>query len=535
MEVPDFQRNFSWELPFVETFWQDILSFSRRYPENTFREQEYFIGPVVLVTPRSGSPRKILDGQQRLATSTILLSVIRDSLREHGNSDAATRTQENYIAGFNDFRRAYTYHLTMNQYDREFFRREIQELRNSDGYIPPEPEQASHKLIRKARNYFLEQFGRMKNEFGQNTAGFLQWMIRIEEIVVNHLSLVFVDSETEDNASLVFETLNDRGIGLSAPDLLRNFLLSRALPAQREGIVDYWREILQIEEKAGVEDFLRHYWLSREGDVKARSLYREIKTNILDKNADSLTLSGDLQGEALVYEKIVTAEEEDTILKALLEGNSLLGAKATLPVILSTYAIGNLEQKRALVKDLVTLQIRHNTVGGLENNRLESFLFSLARELRTHADFTQARRKIKDFAPNDSQFQDRFKVAEITKSSAARYILMQIEYSKRLTGELQVASIARVNLEHIYPENPSGARLPNHNSIVDRIGNLTLFSRRLNTNIKNADFRIKRPLYQDSDFHITREVAAHNEWTEDTIARRQEEFSRIALSIWQFD
>jgi uncharacterized protein with ParB-like and HNH nuclease domain len=44
--VPEWQRNYSWETSEVDTFWQDILVFSQRYPGININDQEYFLGSV---------------------------------------------------------------------------------------------------------------------------------------------------------------------------------------------------------------------------------------------------------------------------------------------------------------------------------------------------------------------------------------------------------------------------------------------------------------------------------------------------------
>jgi hypothetical protein len=89
----------------------------------------------------------------------------------------------------------------------------------------------------------------------------------------------------------VFETLNDRGIGLSTPDLLRNLLLRRAPDEDtRKRIVAAWQTVLAINEEASVDEFIRHYWVSHRGDVKARKLYREIKDKVINENIESLAL-----------------------------------------------------------------------------------------------------------------------------------------------------------------------------------------------------------------------------------------------------
>lgn len=85
----------------------------------------------------------------------------------------------------------------------------------------------SHGLIRKARQYFTERVREESEKLGGGKAAFDR-NLRISRVLCDNMSVVAVTSTDEDNAAAVFETLNDRGIGLSTPDLLRNLLLRRA-------------------------------------------------------------------------------------------------------------------------------------------------------------------------------------------------------------------------------------------------------------------------------------------------------------------
>src|SRR5215208_4811437 len=239
--VPEWQRNYSWTTSEVETFWQDLLAFHELYPDENINDQEYFLGSIVMVD--NNVSHLLLDGQQRLATAAILVSVIRDSLA-HYNRDAATRTSTRYLTDFDDALNRNTYKVTLNRYDRDFFRREIMELRDS-GYEEPPASLNSHKLIRQARKFLNDKIEQKYKEIG-NPERSHQWALRILRVLTGHMSVVAVVSQDEDNASTVFETLNDRGIGLSTPDLVRNLVLRRAREDAREEIIDLWGIVLEI-------------------------------------------------------------------------------------------------------------------------------------------------------------------------------------------------------------------------------------------------------------------------------------------------
>ena len=152
--VPEWQRSFSWTTSQVETFWHDLLYFSDLYPAENIADQEYFLGSIVIVNNMSS--HLLLDGQQRMATSSILLSVIRDFLKRY-SQDASTRTQARYLSDFDDARNEFAYKITLNEYDRDFFRRAILEPRNAS-YSEPPAQLESHRLILRTRQYFVSIF-----------------------------------------------------------------------------------------------------------------------------------------------------------------------------------------------------------------------------------------------------------------------------------------------------------------------------------------------------------------------------------------
>ncbi len=534
IEVPEWQRSYSWTTEEIEAFWQDLVAFDAQYPDDNIIGEEYFLGSIVLVT--GGPTNLLLDGQQRLATATILLSVLRDARRQY-SGDAAARLQNKYISDFDDATSTTTHVLTLNVYDRDFFRSEIQDEPQSPP-VRPTPTLKSHGLIRKAREYFAERVVEESAKLGGGEAAF-QRNLRISRALCDHMSVVAVSSTDEDNAAAVFETLNDRGIGLSTPDLLRNLLLRRAPnDATRDRIVAAWQRVLAINEEASVEEFLRHYWVSNRGDVKARKLYRVIKDTIIAENIDSLAMSLDLAETAPVYRDIVRAREDDPELRRLLEGIRALGAKALYPALLSGYAAedeGGKEKLRLLASALVALFVRYNVIGGRETTVMETTVYQAAANLRSTKDFGAAVESLAALAPDAEDFINRFQRASVSRVATARYLLREIEHAKRQTQEVAVEGTDRVHVEHIYPQAPDGPKWPNHAQVINRLGNLTLLGKRLNTSIKNADFATKKTEgYAGSDIVMTKELLSLDTWDTEAIAKRQRELSDWIVDIWEF-
>jgi Protein of unknown function (DUF1524) len=239
-----------------------------------------------------------------------------------------------------------------------------------------------------------------------------------------------------------------------------------------------WQIVLAINEETSVDDFLRHYWVSRRGDVKARKLYREIKNTLINESIQSLPLSRDLAETAPVYRDIVRGREDDPDLRRELEAIRVLGAKALYPALLSGYAVAEGEagkqELRILAHALTTMFVRYNVIGGRETTVMETTVYEVAANLRQTKDFKAAVAALAELTPDANDFVVAFKRISVSRIATARYLLSEIEHAKRRTQEVLVEGADRVHVEHIYPLTPATQKWPNHASIVNRLGNLTL-------------------------------------------------------------
>lgn len=525
--VPDWQRNYSWSNEHVETLWTDLVRFSDRCGETI--KDEYFFGSVVLVVTNNNL--LLLDGQQRLATSTILLSAIRNKVASL-DDEIAAYIQNSFLSHTDPIEKKMVHKLRLNVYDRTFFQRLISEKREV-GYLVPQPEMASHRLIAAALAFFEAAIdSRLEGKTDQESK---EWLTRILGALCTNFTMIAAYSANEDSAAEVFETLNDRGIGLSTPDLLRNLVIRRALDNQQNEIVKYWESVIAFQSDVEIKAFLRHFWISKYGDVKSQSLYREMKNRILDENICSMALSIELNETANLYRRLKRADDdnEEVAEQLAVIGDLGSGASILYPSIISIFLALTADEVLTPLSALIHIFVRDGIIGSVENSVLENKFHKAARDLRNHRNAKTFCADIARGALNDDDVRHRFARLSLTQNGQRRYILRRIEIAKRATGELNVNSPSRVHVEHIYPQTPQvGARLNNHDRLINRIGNLTLLDKRINSAIRNAGFAAKKEHYGVSEILITRALCDFEDWSEERITARQEEFAQLVPAIW---
>jgi Protein of unknown function (DUF1524) len=122
----------------------------------------------------------------------------------------------------------------------------------------------------------------------------------------------------------------------------------------------------------------------------------------------------------------------------------------------------------------------------------------------------------------------------VARVRSARYLLTAIEHHYRGTGEVRVEDPDMVHVEHVYPQRPGkGRRWQKHDVLLNRLGNLTLLSKRFNQSIRNGPFRTKKAkAYKGSDIKITQKLLSYSKWTEAQINDRQKWLADAAVKVW---
>jgi hypothetical protein len=529
IRVPDYQRDFSWKEEQISDFWTDLTGFDGDDPHAKLTGKEYFLGAAVLVN--NGTYHLLLDGQQRLATSTILLAALRDKIQEY-KADAAKQIHDQYITFEDQLTGERVFKIELNLFDRSFFRDYIQAFPRVDEI---KPAKNSHHLICKAYTYFQQRIAEGWEKAGGGKKGF-EWVAHLTMTLREHLVLVTVTSNNERSAAAIFATLNDRGIGLSTVDLIRTYVLQNTHETQREEILQCWDEIFSAcGTTIGAEALIRMSWVAQYGDVKARALYRIVSEALPDK-VSALDYSRRLRGDAMFYRQFRDGDTDDSELQEYWLAFRTLNFNAGFPALLAAHRKFTPEEQKRLAQSLISLVVRHNIVCSLDRARTESLAYSTAKRISDGGDCAAIIDDLRKASPPKELFEQGFANLKFSKAEQgiARFVLRALEARIAATGEVTVAGPDRVHIEHIYPQCPKeGERWEDHDLYLTRFGNLTLLGRRLNEQIKNSNFELKKQqAYQNTRLALTEALLQFESWSPQTVVTRQYELCQLAQEVW---
>ncbi|MGC9410735.1 DUF262 domain-containing protein [Streptomyces sp. DZ1-3] len=554
--VPDdSQRQYAWSKKEVDTYWEDIQKF--RIARETGKESasEYFIGPIVTITDEHVKSRSLLDGQQRLTTSTILIAVIRDILWRMGSPEAratANNMQRDYIARKAGRREPMEYFLVLSLFDRDFFRDFVQDWSETSGSArgAEESKRPSHKLIREAYLNFESKISNALSVFPDEDSR-LDWLDSLYECLIKGLVFVEIQTPTSSDANEVFETINSRGKDLSTVDLVRNFLMEKSREeASKQRVNDTWRVLLDnFEKREEIERFLRHFWVARHGDVKSHSLYATIRGELsaefsrIPQTYSPKVFAAELESASLRYVDLIHCstgiEDFD---RALLDIKAL-SADALHPLLLAASERNDYTQLQELIEACLSYYVRWTVIGERESTALEENIFGVAKEFSGGAGCSSIMRRVCGWIPDNDTFKSAFEEASLSKGSQARHILEKIEAhmrSKAGVDELVVAGPGKVRVDNIYPQQPEAdLRLDEHDAWVHRLGNLTLLSGRKNPSIVNQAYPEKSQSYAESAFLVSTSTgierlwdSGSGRWSTRGIRARQFEMAKMAVEVW---
>lgn len=581
--VPLFQRPYVWNMENQwAPLWRDVERLTKSLlSDPSAKQQSHFLGAVVVQQLQNpvGSlqARTVIDGQQRLTTLQLLLDALHAELLAVGALQPALRLEAlvRNPAAFCEHHED-QFKVWPTNRDRAAFN----DVMSAEPPISYAGLQHSGERLVEAHRYFAEQAREWLALDGPE--GVAKRADRMDHAVRELLQLVVIDLTADENAQEIFETLNARGAGLTAADLIKNFVFQRLMEqgVDVEAVYEqHWKEFetgfWEVEVSFGrlrysrSSIFLNHWLIARTGEeIVAREVFTRFK-NYADFEAgvSMSELVAQIRRASAVYRRFiegVTANNPIDRLQLYAYRSNTLESEVFKPVVLwlhdpeldpvppaqVTKVLDVLESwmvRRMLVRattnsytqiaaELVTQLLKGNR--GEAGDIVENYFAGQSVGSRYWPDDAEVTNELSELLA-----YQRLRRARL------RMVLEAIEDHRRgwkgaaegLGGE-RVAR-GKFHIEHIVPRrwqthwpiDAGSISESDRDKNVHTLGNLTLLSSRLNAKVSNAAWSIKRDALLEHDvLKLNGDLlgSAGDSWTDEKIRARTLAMAATIVDIW---
>lgn len=545
--IPRFQRPYSWDDENLNDFWNDVV---------VSHSDDYFIGSMVLFKKQK-QHYGVVDGQQRLTTITTLLCVVRDHFSKLELHDLAQGIHQ--LIERKD-RNNQDEFVLKTETSFPYFQEHIQKFNE-----PPELEleikseeknlKNAHKIFDKLVDATLNAIDKDPSIDPDQKKNLKQKkLIEIRDAIFD-LTLIFITLDNEDDAYLIFETLNTRGKDLALADLVKNHF-SKHMKAR--GAVDHakikWAAMLDTIYKSSteisVDNFIYHYWSSRYEAVPLKKLFPKIKKEITKAKAKNYldNLVSDAKIYRAIHETSFEWEKNESEVSDSLYALQMFKLAQPTPATMSlvrAYKDEKIKYKK--LRDAISaIENFHFVFTAITSSRssggISAMYSSFAIKLFNAKDSNESAKLISDFTsklrekrPSLEEFKVAFREVQYTNTNSkyknlVRYILekFSIHHSYKYPVDFDDLTI-----EHIHPQAKIGKGEWDEES-VGCIGNLIFLDQKMNGKLDQKSFEEKKQILIDNGYSLPEFVKNSEDWTPESVYENSEKMAEIAYNkIWK--
>ena len=550
--IPVYQRNYDWLIDNCNQLFSDLVKLSRS------NRCSHFFGSIVTSSADSSYNRLVIDGQQRLTTISLLLlagiKAVKDGVIEISEESKIDEAYEVFLkAKFCNSERKIK--LVPIENDRIAYDKIFNEEDSFD---------EDSKVTRNYRHFY--DLLTKKTQ----ALSFDQLLDAIER-----LQIISIELDSDDDAQLIFESLNSTGLALTEADKIRNYLLMSLTPEEQHMCFkNYWQKIEQATENQPTK-FLRDYLTIQQQlqrPVRQSNIYYEWK-KYMDGHERKEELVKMLD-YAHYYQQVTEAKLSTAKLSEKMRHICNIETDVTNVFFIQflKYASANnlLENEIFKVIDLVENYLARRIVCNMPGNALTQVFCALHKDvLKSIEEYSSAnvelgnsysdiltyhimRRDGNYQLPRDMQFVESIKTRDTYHMLKPFQIFLFERLENSVHGEYNdVATDMKkkdATIEHIMPQTLNGdwkAMLgDNFEEIQDKylhtFANLTLTG--INSELSNKPFEIKRdgkkigneiyPGYKNSKYRLTKNVTLCDKWTEIELQNRCNEIVATFLRLY---
>jgi len=527
--IPVYQRRYLWGKDQWDDLWSDIL--------NMEGDDDHFLGSVVVINPQHSvdiNQFEIVDGQQRLTTLSLLIAALRDRLLELGGDQEKAMGE-----GLYDY-------LHSSSMFKKGLPKLIPGKMDKDDFIAI----IDQKMKSVEESNMLEAYTFFKSKFEGVTD-----LVTLGTKILGALKVVLIQVVSHKDAFRLFETLNDRGLSLSAADLIKNYILSKASRTsedQLDEIVQMWDEIVELITGLDHLRFFRQVLLSKiEGVFSFNKLYDRYK-KVVDDTELIPSFVEELKEYALLYHQICKAETPSAAVNEKLRALHAVGAATSYTLLLQL--LKHQVAEKQLLSILLTIETfaLRRAICSWSTNNLDPIFNHLANNAPMDAGCAAYVRDYlmkPEHVPSDAEFIINLQNKSFRQDDQCKYMLERLEdYHADFSKEKTIADRSLVHIEHIMPktiksksskkefgdwEEYLGVEIAQHGAFVNKLGNLTLLGSSLNISASNNPFEEKKKNYEKSVILMTKQLTNMEKWDLAAIQTRTETLVTIAAGIWK--
>jgi len=531
MIIPIFQREYSWEKEQVRTLWEDINKLYKSVDKNG--SNTHFLGPIVRVEVSQSSvdTRRfyLIDGQQRITTLMILLSCLRNMIKEK-SKDIVRKIESGYLLNYEE-KKENKYKLIPSEGDRENFKKII------DGQID-----LTGSKLKNTFDFYTKKLNACIDKLD---------LEKLRGLIINNLILVNIDVDRNENPYLIFESLNAKGTPLTQADLIRNYIFMKIgdEEEQKRLYQNNWRPMELCLGKE-LEKFFWRYSLKEGTFVKIQRTYANLKSELEtneEKNAESELEK--LHKYSLFYKNIIDPVVEDNLeLRRRFVRHERWEIRTAYPFLLNIYkdySEGKISVDQFCeILDIIESFVIRRFFCKEPTNKLNTLFIGLYARLDHETLVDSLKLILKSDWPNNERFSEGIRTFPIYTSGAKKcsLILETIEESYRHKEPL---TFNKLQIEHIMPRaSGKPEELPKkwkkmlgedyiaiYGRYLHTLGNLTLTG--YNQELSIRPFDEKKKLLKDSHLELNKYFEHLAEWNEQEIVNRANMIAKKATSIWR--
>jgi len=540
--VPIYQRSYKWTKGNIKEYINDLEDIDLSVPDQT-----HFLNSIVyskvndneLASAIGNRLEKyhIIDGQQRLTTTTLYLIAIRNILTERDDPKTADRINNQYIVNqyIDDIDEKIRLRLASN--DLEVFRKLVLNDKLNK-------ENKKH-LIYRNYNEFYRYI--KKNE------------MNIDELInkfENRIDIIDTFLESHDNPQKIFSSLNSTGKALKDSDLIKNFILMNLKDSEQgELYTRFWQEIERIlnNDEDLLLTFLQHHLTMKLEYVISRGNTYASFEKYFNSNQKSTiyltvkTILEDLLEFSKIYHKLFLENRDFSSSQYSLNH---LNIESYYPLLLKVEK-NNFELTEKIANIIENYLVRRIIVGlppGKTKNIFAKIIKNISNIKSSSLD-TDILNILKEDQgqgryPTDIEFSDSILLSPLYSNNqrGTKYILYKIEYYLNTQNRSITIAYQNLTIEHILPETEypklpdcwtNSFSMDSYDQYIHTVANLTLITQGKNSSLGNECFSKKKNQYENDTFLLTKSLRNNEDWTFKSLEDRGLELQAKILEIWK--